>query len=289
MFETLLSERVGAVALIRLNRPERLNAYNTQMMLELVAALDQADADDAVGCIVITGNGRAFCSGADVSGGADAFARLADDPRRAVLKHGDLYRDGGGYGALRIFDSRKPVIAAINGAAVGVGVTLTLPCDIRLASDTAKFGFLFTKRGLVPEAASSWFLPRIVGISTALEWTMAGRMVTAEEALAVGLVRSLHAPDALLDAALELAEELAGCGSRVAVSLTRQMMWRMLGAAHPMEAHRVDSRAILARRSAPDTLEGVQAFLEKRPARFTERVSDGLPDIWPDPVDPSFY
>lgn len=289
MFETLLWERRGATALISLNRPERLNAYNTKMMLELVAALDRADADDDIGCVVITGSGRAFCSGADVSAGGDAFARLGEDPGRQALKHGDLYRDGGGYAALRIFESRKPVIAAINGAAVGIGATLTLPCDIRMASEESKFGFLFTKRGLVPEAASSWFLPRIVGISTALEWTMAGRMVPAREALDAGLVRSLHAPDALLDDALALADELATAGSRVAVSLTRQMMWRMLGAAHPMEAHRVDSRAILARRSAPDTLEGVRAFLEKRPPRFTERTSDGLPDIWPDPVDPAFY
>lgn len=289
MFETLLWERRDATALITLNRPDRLNAYNTRMMLDLVAALDRADADDEVGCVVITGAGRAFCSGADVSAGGDAFARLGEDSGRQALKHGDLYRDGGGYGALRIFESRKPVIAAINGAAVGVGVTLTLPCDIRMAGEDAKFGFLFTRRGLVPEAASSWFLPRIVGISTALEWTMAGRMVPAREALAAGLVRSLHAPDALLDAALELAGELAMSGSRVAVSLTRQMMWRMLGAAHPMEAHRIDSRAIFARRSAPDTLEGIQAFLEKRPARYTERVSDGLPDIWPDPIDPAFY
>jgi len=289
VFETLSWEQRDATALITLSRPERLNAYNTRMMLDLVAALDRADADDAIGCVVITGAGRAFCSGADISAGGDAFARLGDDPGREALRHGDLFRDGGGYASLRIFESRKPVIAAINGAAVGVGVTLTLPCDIRIASEDARFGFLFTRRGLVPEAASSWFLPRIVGISTALEWTMAGRMVSAQEAHAAGLVRSLHAPEALLDAALTLGEELATTGSRVAVSLTRQMMWRMLGAAHPMEAHRVDSRAILARRSAPDALEGVQAFLEKRPARFTERVSAGLPDIWPDPIDPAFY
>jgi enoyl-CoA hydratase/carnithine racemase len=286
--DTLHYERHGAVALITLDRPEKLNAYNTAMMTDLVAAFDRSDADDMVGAVVLTGAGRAFCAGADISGGSDAFANLGEDPARAALRVGDVDRDGGGIASLRIFESRKPVIAAVNGAAVGIGATMLLPCDIRLAAEDARFGFPFTRRGLVPEAASSWFLPRIVGISRALEWTLAGRMVPAAEALSAGLVRSLHSADTLLPAAMELAGEMASAGAPVAVALTRQMLWRMLGAAHPMDAHRVDSRAIMARRTAADTREGVAAFLEKRAPRFTERVSEGLPDIWPEPVSPSF-
>lgn len=289
MFETLRYDVADRVATITLDRPDKLNAYNTRMMRELVAAFDRSDADDDVGCVLLTGAGRAFCAGADLSGGESAFATLGEDPARAALRHGDLTRDGGGVGALRIFDSLKPVVAAINGAAVGVGATMLLPADVRLASTSARFGFVFTKRGIVPEAASSWFLPRLVGISRALEWTMASRMVGAEEALEAGLVRSLHEPDELLPAALALARELAHSGAPVAVSLTRQMMWRMLGAAHPMMAHRVDSRAMRARGGAPDTREGVQAFLDKRTPNFAERVSDGLPDIWADPVNTRFY
>ncbi|MCM8731639.1 crotonase/enoyl-CoA hydratase family protein [Hephaestia sp. GCM10023244] len=289
MFETLRYEVDGRVAVITLDRPDKLNAYNTAMMAELVAAFDRSDADDRVGCVVLTGSGRAYCAGADISSGHAAFERLADDPARAGLRYGDLSRDGGGVAALRIFDSLKPVVAAINGAAVGVGATMLLAADIRLASSNAKFGFVFTKRGIIPEAASSWFLPRIVGISRALEWTMAGRMVRADEALEAGLIRALHAPEDLMPAAMTLAQEIATSGAPVAVSLTRQMMWRMLGAAHPMEAHRVDSRAMQARGGAPDTREGVQAFLEKRDPRFEEKVSDGLPDIWPDPLNTRFY
>jgi enoyl-CoA hydratase/carnithine racemase len=289
MFETLRYEVADRVATITLDRPDKLNAYNTTMMSELVTAFDRSDADDEVGCVVLTGAGRAYCAGADISGGDAAFERLAEDPARAALRYGDLSRDGGGVGSLRIFDSLKPVIAAVNGAAVGVGATMLLPADIRLASTSARFGFVFTRRGIVPEAASSWFLPRIVGISRALEWTMAGRMVSAEEALAAGLVRSLHAPDDLIPAAMALARELAHAGAPVAVSLTRQMMWRMLGASHPMAAHRADSRAMRARGGAPDTREGVRAFLEKRDPQFAERVSEGLPDIWPDSVNTRFY
>jgi enoyl-CoA hydratase/carnithine racemase len=289
VFETLRYAVADRVATITLDRPDKLNAFNTQMMAELVAAFDRSDADDDVGCVLLTGAGRAYCAGADISGGQAAFERLADDPARAALRHGDLSRDGGGVASLRIFDSHKPVVAAVNGPAVGIGATMLLAADIRLASTSAKFGFVFTRRGIIPEAASSWFLPRLVGISLALEWTMAGRMVPAEEALESGLVRSLHAPDDLLPAARALAHELAHAGAPVAVALTRQMLWRGLGMAHPMEAHRVDSRAMRARGGAPDTREGVQAFLEKRDPAFTERVSDGLPDIWPDPRNPRFY
>jgi enoyl-CoA hydratase/carnithine racemase len=289
MFETLRYEVKDRVATVTLDRPDKLNAFNTQMMAEIVTAFDRSDADDAVGCVLLTGAGRAFCAGADISGGQATFERLADDPARAALRHGDLSRDGGGVASLRIFESLKPVVAAINGPAVGIGATMLLPADIRLASTIAKFGFVFTRRGIVPEAASAWFLPRIVGISRALEWTMAGRMVSADEALEAGLVRALHAPEDLLPAATALASELAHAGAPVAVALTRQMLWRMLGAAHPMEAHRVDSRAMRARSGAPDTREGVQAFLEKRDPAFTENISEGLPDIWPDPVNHRFY
>ncbi|UZK67306.1 crotonase/enoyl-CoA hydratase family protein [Sphingomonas sp. M1-B02] len=289
MYETLRYDVADRVAVITLDRPDKLNAYNTKMMGELVAAFDASDTDDDVGCVVLTGAGRAYCAGADISSGNAAFERLAEDPARAALRYGDLSRDGGGVAALRIFDSLKPVVAAINGPAVGIGATMLLPADLRLASTTAKFGFVFTRRGIVPEAASSWFLPRLVGISRALEWTLAGRMVSAEEAVEAGLVRSLHAPEDLLPAAMALAHELAHAGSPVAVSVTRQMMWRMLGASHPMEAHRVDSRAMRARGGAPDTREGVQAFLEKRNPNFAEKVSDGLPDIWPDPLNTRFY
>lgn len=289
MFETLRYEVADRIATITLDRPDKLNAYNTQMMAELVAAFDLSDTDDQVGCVLLTGGGRAFCAGADISSGNGAFERLAEDPARAALRYGDLSRDGGGVASLRIFDSLKPVVAAINGPAVGVGATMLLPADVRLASTTAKFGFVFTRRGIIPEAASSWFLPRLVGISRALEWTMAGRMVPADEALEAGLVRALHAPEELIPAARAVAHEFAHAGAPVAVSLTRQMMWRMLGAAHPMEAHRVDSRAMRARGGAPDTREGVAAFLEKREPHFAEKVSDGLPDIWPDPRNTSFY
>lgn len=289
MFETIRYAVTDRVATITLDRPDRLNAFNTQMMVDLVRAFDQTDADDAVGCVLLTGTGGVYCAGADLSAGQSAFDRLDEDPDRAKLHHGDLARDGGGVVSLRIFDSRKPVVAAVNGPAVGVGATMLLPADIRLASTTARFGFVFTRRGIVPEAASSWFLPHLVGISRALEWTLASRMVGADEALAAGLVRSLHAPDDLLPAALALAHELAHAGAPVAVALTRQLLWRMLGAAHPIDAHRADSRAMRARRGAPDTHEGVQAFLDKRAPAFAERVSEGLPDIWADPINTRFY
>lgn len=288
MFETIEYEASGGIATIRLNRPEKKNAYNTRMMNELVAAFDRSDADDDVGAVILTASGDVFCAGADLSGGAGTFAQLRDDPERAALRHGDLWRDGGGVASLRIFESLKPVVAAINGPAIGVGATMILACDVRIASDTARFGYVFTQRGLVPEAASSWFLPRIVGLSRALEWTMGACMVSAEEALEAGLVREICARDELVPRAHEIAGRFLS-GSRVAAALTRQMMWRMAGAAHPMEAHRVDSRAIAALRASPDTMEAVAAFLEKRQANFKGKVSDDLPDIWSDGAHPKFY
>ncbi len=282
-FETLIYAVQEGIATITLNRPDKLNAFTTKMMSEMIAVFDHTDADDAVRVVIVTGAGRAFCAGADLSGGGGTFDRTNPQAlEREEGKVGDLYRDGGGRVTLRIYESLKPVIAAVNGAAVGVGVTMQLPMDIRMASTDARFGFVFAKRGITPEAASSWFLPKVVGLSTALEWCFTGRVFTAQEAFERGLVRSLHAPEDLLPAARALAREIADNTAPVSVALTRQMLWRMAGADHPMEAHKVDSRAIQARGASADTKEGVSAFLEKRPASYPNTVSCDLPDIWPE-------
>lgn len=272
------------VATITLHRPDKLNAFTGTMMRELIEAFDRSDADDEVRAVIVTGAGRAFCAGADLSAGGDTFARGGS----GVRTHVDVPRDGGGMVALRIFESLKPVIGAINGPAVGVGVTMTLPMDVRLASDTARFGFVFTRRGLVPEACSSWFLPRIVGISQAAEWCYTGRIFPADEAVAGGLVRRVVAADELMPTARRLAAEIAEHAAPVSVALTRRMLWRMLGEQHPMAAHRADSRGVLMRGRSADAKEGVESFLEKRPAEFAMRVSDGLPDVFPDWVEPEF-
>ncbi len=271
------------VATIEMHRPAQLNAFTGRMMWEMIDAFDQADADDNVRCVIVTGSGRGFCAGADLSAGAttfDADARAATGDSSAPDDLERL-RDGGGRLTLRVFESKKPVIAAINGPAVGIGITMTLPMDIRLMSTTARAGFVFARRGIVPEACSSWFLPRVVGISRAAEWCFSGRVFDADEALAGGLVRSLHAPDELLPAARLLAEEIASSTSAVSVALTRQMLWRMLGADHPMEAHRIDSRAIAALGRGADAREGVVSFLEKRPAAFTLSAQSDMPDFYP--------
>ncbi len=275
-----------SVATITLSRPERMNAFTDVMMREVIDAFDRVDADDDVRVVVVTGAGeRAFCAGADLGGGGETFSKGGSDIQTAV----GVPRDGGGMVSLRIFDCKKPVIGAINGAAVGVGVTMTLPMDIRLASDNARFGFVFARRGIVPEACSSWFLPRLVGISTAAEWCYSGRVFPATEALERGLVRSVHAPEDLLPAAYELAREIADNTAPVSVALTRQMLWRMLGADHPMEAHRVDSRGIQSRGASADSKEGVESFLEKRQPAYPVKVSDGLPDLFVDYVEPDFH
>ena len=273
------------IATLTLDRPEVLNAFTGTMMAEMIDAFDRTDADDSVRAVIVTGRGRGFCAGADLSGGGETFSRGGGGEPT-----GDegVPRDGGGLVSLRIFESKKPVIAAVNGAAVGVGVTMTLPMDIRLASENARFGFVFARRGIVPEAASSWFLPRAVGLQQAAEWVYTGRVFSAQEALAGRLVRSVHPPDELLPAARALATEIAENTAPVSVALSRLMMWRMLGADHPMEAHRVDSRAILARGRSDDAREGVNSFLEKRPAEFPVKVSDGLPDVFPDWKDREF-
>jgi enoyl-CoA hydratase/carnithine racemase len=253
------------------------------MMQDIMAAFDITDKNDDVAAVIVTGSGKAFCAGADLgAGGATFDYDSRGEEARNETKAGDVYRDGGGRTTLRIFDSLKPVIGAINGAAVGIGVTMQLPMDIRIASTNARFGFVFNRRGITPEACSSWFLPRLVGISTALEWCYSGRVFNADEAHERGLVRSIHSPEDLLPAARALAREFADNTAPVSDALTRQMMWRMLGASHPMEAHKADSRAITYRGRSGDAKEGVTSFLEKRPARFVDKVSSDLPDIWPE-------
>lgn len=273
------------VATITLNRPDKLNAFTRTMMAEIIEALDLADADDAVRAVIVTGAGRGFCAGADLAAGAETFSdgELSDET------DAEFRRDGGGTVTLRMFAMNKPIIGAINGPAVGIGATMTLPMDIRLAGDRARFGFVFTRRGIVPEACSSWFLPRIVGISRAQEWTLTGRVFDAQEALEGGLVRSVHPTDNLLPVARDLAAEIADNTAPVSVALSRLMMWRMLGAAHPMEAHRVDSRGIQLRGRSRDVAEGVMSFLEKRPAAFPDTVSADMPDIFPDWQEPEFH
>jgi enoyl-CoA hydratase/carnithine racemase len=281
-FEQITTELSDNVLTITLNRPERLNAFTATMGDELRAAFDGADADDEVRAVVVTGAGRGFCAGADLERGSETFTkREHEDPD-------SIPRDGGGRLTLRIFECSKPVIAAINGPAVGIGATMTLPMDIRLASETARIGFVFSRRGIVPEACSSWFLPRVVGISRAMEWVATGRVFDAQEALAGGLVRSVTPAGELLDAAGALAREIADNAAPVSVALARMMMWRMLGAEHPMVAHRADSRGMYYRGRSADAAEGITSFLEKRPARFPDRVSDGLPEVMPGWTAPEF-
>jgi enoyl-CoA hydratase/carnithine racemase len=282
MTQTVLYTVSGGIATITLNRPDRLNALNTEMYDGLMAAFDRTDGDDAVRAVIVTGAGRAFCAGADLSTGARTFnyGRHSGE--------GPAPRDRGGQLVLRIFRSLKPVIAAINGPAVGVGLSMTLPMDIRLMADGARAGFVFAARGIVPDGAASWFLPRIVGISQALEWTLTGRVFPAAEALAGRLVRTVCPPGDLLPLATELATEIATSVAPVSAVITRQLLWQMLGADHPMQAHRIDSRAIYETGRMADAAEGVAAFLEKRPASWTLRPSEDLPDWFPWRPEPPY-
>jgi enoyl-CoA hydratase/carnithine racemase len=280
-YEQITVQNADGVLTITLNRPDRLNAWTPTMGQELIAAFDAADADDDVRAIIVTGAGRGFCAGADLQGGGSTF-----DWRERQGGEG-IPRDGGGRFTLRVFDCTKPVIAAINGPAVGVGATMTLPMDIRLAADDARIGFVFARRGIVPEACSSWFLPRAVGISQAMEWVTTGRVFSAQEALDGGLVRSLHPKDDLLGAARALATEIAQNTATVSV-LARRMVWGILGSEHPMLAHRADSRGMFYRGQSADAAEGVTSFLEKRSADFPDRISTGLPDIMPGWAAPEF-
>ena len=287
-FETLIYEKQDGIATITLNRPERMNAFTAQMMVDLISAFDLTDADDAVKVVIVTGAGRGFCAGADLAGGGDTFDHTGEQAKPMQIKVNGIRRDGGGRVSLRIFESLKPVIAAVNGAAVGVGVTMQLPMDIRIASNTAKFGFVFSRRGIVPEATSSWFLPRLVGMQTALEWCYTGRVFSAQEALDRGLVRSLHAPEDLLAAAHALAREIVDNTAPVSVSLTRRMLWRGLTFDNPMEAHMAESRGIQSRGASADAQEGIKSFLEKRAPSYPNKVSQDLPDLWPTWVEKEF-
>jgi enoyl-CoA hydratase/carnithine racemase len=288
-FETIRYEVEDHILTITLNRPDKMNAFTHAMQSELIVAFDAADADDNVRAIIVTGAGRAFCAGADLSAGGATFDRAARTDRKTAPLRPDgevewsdeAVRDGGGRVTLRIFRCLKPVIGAINGAAVGIGVTMQLAMDIRIASQDARFGFVFARRGIVPEAASSWFLPRLVGIQQALEWCYTGRVFPAQEALEGRLVSKVVPADELMPAARALAREIVDHTAPVSIALIRQMMWRMLGADDPMEAHKIDSRGIYARGASADVREGVTAFLEKRPARFTQTVSNDMPSYFP--------
>jgi enoyl-CoA hydratase/carnithine racemase len=273
-YQTLLTDLDRGILTVRNNRPDRLNALSPEMLGEILDLLDEVDRNDAIRVVVWTGEGRAFCAGADLGGGGGTFDRSGVEAAAA-------HRDGGGLAALRLYECRKPIIAAINGPAVGVGVTMTLPMDVRIASERARFGFVFARRGIVPEACSSWFLPRVVGIGQAMEWVATGRVFAAEEALAGRLVSRVVPHDELLPTARAIALEIVENTSAVSVALARQLLWKMLGADHPMEAHRLDSQAIYAMGRSPDGYEGVQSFLEKRPARFTMKVSTDLPPFFP--------
>nr|WP_233396888.1 crotonase/enoyl-CoA hydratase family protein [Qipengyuania sp. YIM B01966] len=275
------------IATLTLYRPDKMNAFTRTMMAEIIDAIDRTDADDSVRAVIVTGHGeRAFCAGADLTpeGGGHVFS----DPTQVDDLSDERVRDGGGRLTLRLFNSQKPLIGACNGVAVGVGATMQLPFDIRLAADNARFGFVFARRGITPEAASSWFLPRLVGLPTALEWCMTGRIFGAEEALAGGLVRSLHPQGELMDAARAIAREIADNTSAVSVAMTRAMLWRLSALPHPMDAHRIDSRAIYRLSRSGDAREGIASFLEKRPPAFPDRVSSAMPDFYPWWDEPGF-
>lgn len=278
-FTQIRYEVADRVLTITLDRPDRLNAWTRVMQAELLAAADLWDADDDVRAVIFTGAGRAYCAGADLEKGGETFDWSGRE---------GTPRDGGGTVTTRLFESAKPLIAALNGPAVGVGLTMTLPMDVRFVAQGAKLGFVFARRGIVPEAASSWFLPRLVGISRAMEWVATGRIFGPDEALEAGLVRSVLAPEELLPAARALAREIAENTAPVSVALARRMLWTGLGLSHPMDAHRADSRAMYERGRSADAREGVEAFLEKRPAAFADRVSDGLPDVYPWLQPPAF-
>ena len=279
-YEQITYDVNDSVATLTMNRPDRLNAFTGIMLSEMLDALDRVDADDNVRALIVTGAGRGFCAGADLSGGEKTFS--------SGVKPGEFDRDGGGLLTLRLFDLKKFTIAAINGPAVGVGIAMTLPMDVRLMSSTAKVGFVHVRRAIMPEAASTWFLPRVVGISTALEWGCTGRMILPDEALSRNLVRSVHEPDVLLTAATSLAHEVADNAAPVSVAITRQAMWRLLGSSHPMDGHKVDSRGVRALAQLDDAREGVTSFLEKRPAAFSGRPSSDLPDLMPWWEEPEF-
>jgi len=275
-YETLDATRDKKVLTIQFTRPEKMNTFSGQMLKDILEVLDDAEKDDEVRAVIFTGSGKAFCAGADLSSGEDTF-----DMSDRQKKDQNVQRDTGGVLTLRLFDFKKPLIAAINGAAVGVGVTMTLPMDIRICSDRAKFGFVFAKRGIVPEACSSWFLPKIVGISNALQWCLSGKIFQPTEALEKGLITEITSEEDLLKRAKEIASDFVDSTSSLSVTLIRQMLWKMLGADHPMEAHKVDSRGVYFLGKTGEASEGVLSFLEKRDPNFPGKVSKDLPEFYP--------
>ena len=275
-YETLDTTRDKKVLTIQFTRPEKMNTFSGQMLKDIMEVLDDAEKDDEVRAVIFTGSGKAFCAGADLSSGEDTF-----DMSDRQKKDQNVQRDTGGVLTLRLFDFKKPLIAAINGAAVGVGVTMTLPMDIRICSDRAKFGFVFAKRGIVPEACSSWFLPKIVGISNALQWCLSGKIFQPTEALEKGLITEITSEEDLLKRAKEIASDFVDSTSSLSVTLIRQMLWKMLGADHPMEAHKVDSRGVYFLGKTGEASEGVLSFLEKRDPNFPGKVSKDLPEFYP--------
>ncbi len=280
-YEQITTRIEDGVMVLTMNRPDRLNAFTGTMMTEMISAFDEADANDDVRAIVVTGAGRAFCAGADLGAGDKTFDYKDGDAEK-------IHRDGGGLLTLRIYELKKPIIAAVNGPAVGIGATMTLPMDIRMCSTEARFGFVFTRRGIVPEACSSWFLPRAVGVNQALDWTLSGRIFPADEALQGRLVKAVHKPDELLPAAMAAAREIAANTSAISVTLTRHMMWRLLGADHPMAAHKIDSRGVQFTGKSPDAREGVTSFLEKRAPKFPGKVTKDMPGFFPWWTNPTF-
>jgi enoyl-CoA hydratase/carnithine racemase len=279
VYSTITNEIVDHVMIITLNRPERMNAFNETMCEELLKTFDEADENDDVRAIILTGAGKAYCAGMDLEKGAETF-----------MDHTPLveYRDAGGVLSLRIFDMKKPIIAAINGAAVGIGITMTLPMDIRIASTEAKMGFVFARRGITMEACSGWFLPRLVGMGKASEWVFTGKMISAQEAYKERLVNKIVEPDKLMAEAMEIASEIAKYTSSVSVTLSRQLMWTMLGANHPVESHKIESKMIHWTGKQADAQEGIKAFLEKRKAQFTMRSSSDMPPFYPWGVDRTY-
>lgn len=281
-YELIKCDVEDNILTITLNRPDKMNAMTRELIDEFIQALRKANADDEVRAIIVTGAGRAFCAGHDMSSGASSFNMTGGAPPGPTSKNaGEPNRDSGGRLALELFDCLKPIIAAVNGPAVGIGATMLLPMDIRIASTNARFGFVFARRGLVPEAGSSWFLPRLVGISQALEWCYTGRVFGAAEALSAKLVSEVVDPDELMPRARAKAREIIDHCAPVAVTLIRQMLWRMLGADHPIEAHRIDSRGIFTLGASEDVKEGVNSFFEKRPPKFPMKVSTDMPEYFP--------
>ena len=277
-FQNILLEQRENIAVLFLNRPHKLNAFTFSMMEEIISALDFLEADDSVHAVIITGKGRAFCAGADLSSGQETFNPSFDD---FAVQENDFRRDSGGILTLRMYKFLKPIVVACNGPAVGIGASMQLAADIRLASDQARFGFVFNNRGIVPDACSSWFLPKIVGISRALELTYSGRIIDAQEALQLNLVSSIHDSENLLSNAVDIAKKMVQNSAPVSISLTRQMLWRSLESSGPYDAHVIESKAIDSRGASEDAKEGVSSFLEKRPAEFKNKVSSDMPEFFP--------